>query len=211
VKPVIEEDTRPAPVYPPKHIHAIGVIVLTYSALQSAMDRLFLNRAQSEWAEKYYYGLSEDKRSDAIRDAFKDDDPGVIGAIDNLVKYFDWCRACRNNLLHAERYSSGLIPFPGDALGLIKRSKKGSAKSGYMALTLQELRDVADRMQEGIFQAAKIGLFVRYRGPLEELEKEYRKYARSLPPSLSIPKPIALVSNPNDLWESLHGRMKSSS
>jgi hypothetical protein len=94
-KPTIE-DTWPAPAYdngPPKHVHAIGVIALTYATLQSAMDCLFLNRTQSEWAEKYYYGLSEDKRSDAIREIFKDDDPSVVAAIGNIVKYFDWCRA----------------------------------------------------------------------------------------------------------------------
>jgi hypothetical protein len=199
-KPVIEDTW---PVYDnesPKHVHAIGVIALTYASLQGAMDDLFLTRTQSGWAEKYYHGLIEDKRSDAIREAFKGGDPGVVDAIGNLVKYFDWCRDCRNNLLHAESYPSGLVPFPGGALGLIKRSKKGSAKSGYMALTLQELRNVADRMREGIFQAGKIGLFVRYRDRPEGLNEEYREYARSLPLSLSIPKPIALTSSPLDLW-----------
>jgi hypothetical protein len=81
------------PVYDnesPKHVHAIGVIALTYAKLQVAMDDLLLTRTQSGWAEKYYQGLSEDKRSDAIREAFKDDDPGVVDAIGNLVKYFDW-------------------------------------------------------------------------------------------------------------------------
>jgi hypothetical protein len=45
------EDTWPLPKYdngPPKHVHAIGVIALAYATLQSAMDRLFLNRAMSE-------------------------------------------------------------------------------------------------------------------------------------------------------------------
>jgi hypothetical protein len=197
------EDTWPLPVYdngPPKHVHAIGVIALTYATLQSAMDHLFLNRARSEWAEKYYYGLSEDKRSEAIKDIFKDDDdPGVAQAIGNLAEYFDWCRDCRNNILHAERYPSGLLPFPGGALGLAKRSKKGT--SGYMALTLQEFRDVADRMQEGIVQSAKIDLFVRYRDRPEGLAEQYRAYARSLPLSLSIPKRLALASSPQDLRE----------
>jgi hypothetical protein len=64
------EDTWPLPDYdngPPKHVHAIGVIALAYATLQNAMDHLFLNRARSEWAEKYYYLLNEEKRSDASR------------------------------------------------------------------------------------------------------------------------------------------------
>ena len=184
------EDTWPAPDYdngPPKHVHAIGVIALTYSMLQSAMDRLFLNRANSKWAEKYYYLLSEEKRSDAIKDIFKDEDPGVVAAIGNLVECFNWSRACRNILLHAESYPSDGVPFPGDALALIKRPKKGSAEPGFMALTLQELRDVADRMRDGIVQCMKMS-FCSYRDRPEGVPEKYREYARSLPPKLTYSK-----------------------
>ena len=163
------------------------------------MDRLFLTKAHSDWAEKYYYMLSEDNRSEAIREMFKDDGPGVVEAIGNLVEYFDWCRACRNILLHA-RVSSGLVRFPDGALALIKPLKKGSKERGYMALTLQELRDVADRMRDGIFQCLKIAVFARYRDRPEELPEKYRDHARALPPKLSIPKPIALAPRPQDLW-----------
>jgi hypothetical protein len=72
-KPMIE-DTWPQPKYDPgpqKHVHAIGVIALTYATLQSAMDRLFLDIANSEWAKRYYYMLTEDKRSGAIGEIFK--------------------------------------------------------------------------------------------------------------------------------------------
>jgi hypothetical protein len=197
------EDTWPLPKYdngPPKHVHAIGVIALAYATLQSAMDHLFLNRARSEWAEKYYYLLNEEKRSDAIKEVFKNADPGVVEAIGNIVKYFDWCRACRNILLHAESYPSGLVPFPDGALGLTKRLKKGSTEQGYTALTLQELRDVADRMRDGIVHCAKIDLFVRYQGRPETLPDKYREHARSLPPNLPVPKQIALAPSPRDLW-----------
>jgi hypothetical protein len=197
------EDTWPPPHYdtgPPEHVHAIGVIALTYARLQGGMDFLFLNRAKSEWAEKYYYMLSEDNRSGAIKEIFKDDDPDVVEAISNLVKYFEWCRACRNILLHAESFPSGLVPFPDGALGLTKRSTKGSTARGYMALTLQDLRDVADRMQDGIVQCSKIDLFVVYRGRLEALPEKYREQAGSLPLKLAIPEPIALASSPRGLW-----------
>ena len=201
------EDAWPLPDYdngPPKHVHAIGVIALTYATLQSAMDRLFLNRAKSKWAEKYYYLLNEEKRSDAIKEVFKNDGPGVVdavGNVGNIVTYFDWCRACRNILLHAESYPSDGVPFPGDALALIKQlKKKGATEPGYTLQTLQELRDVADRMRDGIVQCAKIDLFVRYQGRAETLPDKYREHPRSLPPNLPVPKPIALAPSPRDLW-----------
>jgi hypothetical protein len=198
------EDTWPLPKYnngPPAHVHAIGDIALTYAALQSAMDDLFLDIANSEWAEKYYYLLSEENRSGAIKKIFKDDDdPAVVEAIGNLVKYFDWGRVCRNNLLHAESYLPGLIPFPRGALGLTKKLKKGDTKPGYMAMTLEDLRDVADRMRDGIQQCVKIHLFLRHRGRPEGVPEKYREFAKSLPPNLPVPKPIALVSSPRDLW-----------
>jgi hypothetical protein len=201
-KPMIE-DTWPQPKYDPgpqKHVHAIGVIALTYATLQSAMDRLFLDIANSEWAKRYYYMLTEDKRSGAIGEIFKDDDdPAVVDAIGNLVEYFDWCRARRNNLLHVESYLPRLV-FPGGALGLTKPLKKGATKPGYMALTFQELRDVADRMRDGIEQCRKIHLFLCHRARPEAVPEEYRERAKSLPPNLSVPKPIALVSSPRDLW-----------
>jgi hypothetical protein len=197
-------DTWPLPDYdngPPKHVHAIGVIALAYATLQSAMDRLFLNRAKSEWAEKYYYLLNEEKRSDAIKEVFKNDDPGVVEAIGNIVTYFNWCRACRNILLHAESYPSDGVPFPGDALALIKRlKKKGATEPGYTALTLQELRDVANRIRDGIEQCAKINLFVHFRDRPGALPDKYREHARSLPAKLPIPKPIELAANLQDLW-----------
>jgi hypothetical protein len=168
----------------PEHVHAIGVIALTYASLQNGMDCLFLDNANSEWAKKYYYMLSEDKRSEAIKEMFKQRDPGVVSAIGNLVEYFNWCRECRNNLLHAESYPPGLIPFPGGALGLTKTLKKGG-EPGYMALTLQQLRGVAGRMQDGIEQCARIYVFVRHQGrPLEKLDEKYRHYAKSLPSEL---------------------------
>ena len=76
------------PVYdngPPKHVHAIGVIALTYATLQSGMDRLFLNRAKSEWAEKYYYLLSEDNRPTRSRRYSRTTTRSVVEAIGNIV------------------------------------------------------------------------------------------------------------------------------
>lgn len=109
------EDTWPLPKYdngPAKQVHAIGVIALVYATLQSAMDRLFLNRAKSEWAKKYYYPLNEEKRSDAITEVFRS---GRSRGDWQHCQIFRLVKACRNILRHAESYSSGLVPFP-DAL-----------------------------------------------------------------------------------------------
>jgi hypothetical protein len=84
-------NTWPQPKYdvgPLDHVHAIGVIALAYATLQECMGDLFLNRAQSEWAEKYYHVLTEEKRSKAIKELFKDDDPNVIEAIGQHCRIF---------------------------------------------------------------------------------------------------------------------------
>lgn len=202
------EDTWPLPDYNPgptrQHLHALGVISLTYATLQRNMDDLFLLRAARkqippDWTETYYYALSEDRRSQAITDIFKDTDSDVTEAIKNIVDFFDWCRGCRNNLLHAESYPSGLVPFPDGAFALSKRIKKSST-DGYMALTLKELRAIADRMRDGVVQCASIHLFLRYKGQQPAaLPERYKKYAESLPSKLTVPRRMALALSPQDL------------
>jgi hypothetical protein len=73
------EDTWPLPDYNPgptrQHLHALGVLSLTYATLQRNMDDLFLlgaarKQIPPDWTETYYYALSEDRRSQAIKDIF---------------------------------------------------------------------------------------------------------------------------------------------
>jgi hypothetical protein len=84
------EDAWPLPKYdngPPKHVHAIR---RDRACLRHAAKRngpVVPEQARSEWAEKYYYLLNEEKRSDAIKEVFKNADPGVVEAIGNIVKY----------------------------------------------------------------------------------------------------------------------------
>jgi hypothetical protein len=104
-----EEDTWPLPDYQlgptPQELHALGVLSLNYVKFHGHMDALYFLKARAG-AETHYYGLTEDKRSLAIKDVYKDADPDVAEAIDNLVCLFDWSRHCRNTLLHAESYPS---------------------------------------------------------------------------------------------------------
>jgi hypothetical protein len=203
-----DEDKWPLPDYHPgpsqEHLHALGVISLTYATLQHSMDDLFLVRAArkqvpSDWAQTYYYALTEDKRCQAIREIFEDTDSAVIEAIKNIVGFFDWCRECRNNLLHAESYPSGLAPFPDGAFALTKRIKK-SSKQGYIALTLGQLRAIADHMRDGVVQSARIHLFLGYVGqPRDDLAEKYRNNDKSLPGKLIIPRRMELALSPQDL------------
>jgi hypothetical protein len=221
-----DEDVWALPDYHPgpsrEHLHALGVLALNYAKLQRDMDDLFLlsaerKRVPREWAETYYYALSEDKRSQAIKEMFKDApppsglrskaEPGAGGgsgpeiaeAIGNLVSVFEWCRDCRNNLLHAESYPVGLAPLPDGAFALTERVRK-SSKPVHIVLTLRELRAVVDHVRDSVVQCARIHLFLRYAGQRpDDLPERYRKYARSLPPKLVVPRRMKLALSPKDL------------
>lgn len=198
-----DEDKWPLPDYHPgpsqKHLHALGVLSLNYAKLQGHMDALYFLKA-ADGAQTHYYALSEDKRSQAIKDLYNGADPKVAEAIKNLASFFDWCRHCRNNLLHAESYPSGLRRFPDDVFALTKRIERSSTRQGYMTLTLRQVRAIADHMREGIVQCAKISLFIRYAG--RQVPEKYRKYAHSLSPKLIIPRRMKLAEEPEDLWPS---------
>jgi hypothetical protein len=128
-----DEDKWPLPDYhpepTPKQLHALGVLSLNFVKLQGHMDELYFLKAVAG-AEIRYYALGEDKRSQAIKDIYKDADPKVVQAISNLVGFFDWSRNCRNNLLHAESYPSALRHPSDEVFELTKRIDKLSTRRG---------------------------------------------------------------------------------
>ena len=129
-------------------------------------------------AETHYYALTEDQRSQAIKgNAYKEADPDVAEAINNLVCFFDWARHCRNNLLHPESYPSAFRRSFDDLFTLTKRAKKSSGVRGYMTLELRQVRAIADDIFGGVRQCVKISLFLRYAGRPNELPDKHRKYA----------------------------------
>ncbi len=75
-----DEDKWPLPDYhpgpTPKQLHALGVLSLNFVKFQGCMDDLYFQKAAAG-AEKDYYALSEDKRSQAIKDLYKQTDPKV--------------------------------------------------------------------------------------------------------------------------------------
>jgi hypothetical protein len=112
------DDQWPLPSYNPgarKHLHAIGVIAVTFGAFERSIDSLYFFHPQRmklphELTALYYFNLNEEKRVVAIRDVFKsfERDPTVIEAVGNALSYFQWCRNVRNQILHSERYPKGL-------------------------------------------------------------------------------------------------------
>jgi|HubBroStandDraft_6_1064221.scaffolds.fasta_scaffold807202_1 hypothetical protein len=196
-----DEDTWPLPDYnpgpTPKQLHALGVLSLNYVKFQGHMDALYFLKA-SAGAEAHYYGLTEDKRSSAIKDAYKDADRDVAEAINNLVSLFDWSRHCRNNLLHAESYPSAYRRSRDNVFTLTKRAKKASRQQGYMTLNLRQVRAIADDMWQGALQCAKVSLFLRYAGRPDELPDKHRRYAYALPPKLIIPRRMRLAEEPQE-------------
>jgi hypothetical protein len=198
-----DNDTWPKPHYNPgrpKHLHALGVIAIQYASLERSVDILYLNKAlrqslPQDLIELYYYSLNEEKRIDAVRSIFEnyEQDPEVIALIENLLEYFQWCRNCRNQILHAEQYPAA---FGGDknTLYLIKRLGKQSPKSGYLKFKLSTLRSIADQTRSGVVQAAELHLYLRFRGqPDSEIAREF---SASLPEKLSVPKHLTLSPTP---------------
>jgi hypothetical protein len=201
-----EEDTWPLPDYNPgprDHVHALGVIALQFASFERSVDFLYLHRTgreklPDELVHLYYFSLSEDKRIDAIKAIFNafETDTSIKSAVFNLLEYFEWCRNCRNQLLHAELHPTTFSRLTG-ALHLTKRVSKQSAKSGYLRLSLSEMRIIADRMRQGVKQAAEIHIFLRYRGrPKETLPTEYQAFVEELPGKLVVPRKLELALIP---------------
>jgi len=148
-----------------KHLHALGVIAVEFASLERSLDTLYANRARKEnfpeeLTDLFYFTLNEEKRIEAIRTIFRtrENDGATVILINNILDYFQWCRNCRNQLLHAERYPPS---FGGDTdlIYFVKRLGKQMKKTGYMKLSVRHLRYIADRIHAGVVQCATIHLY----------------------------------------------------
>ena len=200
------EDTWPTNYNPGSHLHlhALGVIAVTFASFERSLDALYSCRAgqenmPTELINMYYFSLNEEKRIDAIRQVFSiyEKNAEITVLVNNILAYFLWCRNCRNQILHAERYPPSFGGDP-DTLYLIKRVGKQSPQSGYMKFKLQRLRYIADRICEGVSQCGIIRIYLTWRGrPLAEVPQSLRIYVRgSLPRTLRIPRTLELDQNP---------------
>jgi len=201
-----EELVWPLPGYNPgprDHLHAIGVISVTFASFQASLDALYRSQAVRQnipeaLADLSYFALSEDKRIEAIKIIFatSEKDAGVIAAVENLLAYFRWCRDCRNHILHAERFPPSLGGNPA-FLYLVKKMGKQSPKYGYMKFSIERLRYIADKIRKGVVQSAEIHLHLRVRGqPVEKVSAPYKPYVSGPPAALEIPKYIEPTEKP---------------
>ena len=187
------------------HLHAVGVISLNYAAFARGMDDLYtchpaIRGLPRDLIDVYYFSLSEERRLAAIELAFsKGADPKIQALVKNLIEYFNWARDARNTLLHAEQYPA-LFGGRSDTLYLTKRNGKENRKSVYVTLSLKHLRDIADKMQAGVQQGARVRIFLRVQGvPVEKLPVSLRMFApESLPEKLRVPKRLKISLTPHD-------------
>jgi hypothetical protein len=200
------QDTWPLPEYNPgsqKHLHALGVIAVTFAAFERSVDDLYRfhpreQKLPDDLIDLYYYSLNEEKRIQAVRDVFRvyEESSEMRDCLSNLLDYFLWCRNARNQLLHAEHYPAA---FGGerDTLHLIKRVSKQSPRSGYMKFRLTQLRTVADQMRTGLVQSAEINIHLRFRDkPPGDVPRAAADIIEALPSKLHVPPILALNPTP---------------
>src|SRR6266446_8933029 len=113
----LESDNWPLPNFDAgdaKHLHAVGVISLTFVQFERGIEDLFLHHpAQSQMpadlVQRYYYSLNEEQRIKTTRRFYQDyeADPLVRDAAENVLDFFNWAHDARNKILHSERYPVG--------------------------------------------------------------------------------------------------------
>jgi hypothetical protein len=94
-----------------RHLRALGVIAIQFASLERSLEILYRNAAErqklpDDLIDLYFFSLNEEKRIQAVRSIFAayEKDTKILALVENLLAYFHWCRNCRNQILHAERY-----------------------------------------------------------------------------------------------------------
>jgi hypothetical protein len=147
----------------------------------------------------YYSSLNEKSQLKAIRTIFDtyENEPPALAFVSSLIDYFNWCSDARNTLLHSELYPT-LFGGDADKLYLTKPISKRERGSTYMWLTLDELRDIADKIEHGKREAAGFLIYLRCRDiPADQLPVGYRAMLQDpIPPPLTIPPELMLSPHP---------------
>jgi hypothetical protein len=204
-----EDDTWPLPHYNPGsrgHLHALGVISITFANFQASIDSHYWQCAafvgQSlDQAESEFFKLSEEGRIKATKVLIRrlDTDVELIKSVDNVLDFYNWCRKCRNIIVHSERYPPA---FGGkeDELHMIKWTRPSLRKPSepqYVKFTVSQLRGIADNFRVGVKQSAELHMHIRYRGaPIEKVPDLYKPYASKPPRPLKIPHALKTSNRP---------------
>jgi hypothetical protein len=188
----------------PKHLHAVGVIAVTFVQFERSVQTLFLHHpangaVPADLLDRYFFALNEEQRVAVTRKFYSDSEPDVLvkTATNNVLDFFNWAHESRNKILHSERYPTG---FGGDPeiFYLTKRASKRDASSPYLALDLPTLRSTPNAMRTGIVRSAEINIHVRYRNSdLSKLHQSMHVYAQSNDfPALTIPQSLEMTEMP---------------
>jgi len=189
---------------PPKHLHAVGVIASCYNSFERILFDLYLhhlnrNKVPKQLSAQFFLSRDQSRRLTLINEVFSayEKRQKVKDRIVNLTEYFTWASEIRNMLLHAEVYPTLLRD--DIAFNIIKRKGRYTLDSGYQSFGLLQLRDYADKIQEGRLQAAKIAVHLRYR----DTKPQYRSGALQRHGLEPFPRKLDLPEMPQ-LWESPH-------
>lgn len=189
-----------------EHIHALGVISLSYSAFERDLFTLYAHHPgvkgmPRELVEKYWSAQNEASQVKSIRDIFQmyETDAAPLEFVDKLMDYFEWCSHTRNQLMHSELYPS-LFGGKPDKLYLVKRASRTKSDPVYITLSVEQLRDIADRIEYGKRQCAGFIIWLRIRDvPMKELPIAYRVYGGDpMPEPLETPARITGLDKPHD-------------
>jgi hypothetical protein len=188
----------------PKHLHAVGVIASCHNSFERILFDLYLHHLDRRkfprtLSESSFLAFNEQDRTVALRKVFAalERRKKVIELIDNLVAYFNWAWTVRNTILHAEPYPPAIIDFRD--LNLVKRKNKRSAQVGYLSLDLETLRYLAEKIEEGRLQAAKINVHLKYRDTIPSRRSPMlaRHGLEPLPQILVLPPALDLAERPH--------------
>jgi len=189
---------------PKDHLHAVAVICVCFNSFERILFDLYIHHLDRKKynriiSEQYYLSQDEQKRIGLLITVFEHYEKRrkVRDAINNLADYFKWCFNVRNSVLHGENYPT-LISSSTD-LNLVKRLGRRSTTVGYLSLNLPALRYLADRVEDGRLQAAKINIHLRFRDtPASRRSRMLREYGlEPLPKKLSVPEPLVLSERPH--------------
>lgn len=216
------EDSWPLPEYNPgqhDHLHAIGVICLTYNAFEGSMSRLYRHhpdqlRMPFEITDTYYWAQSEQRRFGIIKtmfDTFEKED-SVKQFVYSAADFYQWAWKVRNIVLHAEPYPpSAFVSRKADAIHLAKRTAKTDPETKYVSYSLGDLRGMADRIANAIKAVAGANLYLRYRDiPFDQLPLSLRALEpEPLPEKLAKPPDPTLHPRPKNVPEHIFLRIAS--
>lgn len=189
---------------PEKHLHAIGVIIMTFSQLERSVESLFLNFAQKHsippaLSHEYYLSLPEGQKDQAMLRLFSDleKDNTIKNLVKNLLDCLAWSRDCRNKIAHSEQYPAA-FGHDKSLFYFQKRVGKKTIESLYFSLDLHQLRYVADQMREHVKRSAELDIYLRIRGhDKSQLNRVYWQFlSKQLPDPLAVPSGLQVKDKP---------------